>query len=123
MARRQYRTRAKAAYSRGRSYASKGYGYGKRAYAKSGLNLNLPFMGGLVAAFAIPQHRDIDMAAIMVASAPVKGLGKAKGAAQGYIFGQALQHWLLPKANIVIPDFGANIIPGMTAANGFSNPI
>lgn len=116
MARRQYRTRAKAAYSRGRSYASRGYGYGKRAYAKSGLNLNLPFMGGVVAAFAVPQNTDLDMAAIMVAAAPVKGLGKVKGAAQGYIFGQALQHWLLPKAGVNIPDFAGNIL-GSRAVN------
>lgn len=65
---------------------------------------------GILAAFAVPQNTDIDMAAIMVAAAPVRGLGKIKGFAQGYVFGQALQHWLLPKAGIVIPDFGAGMI-------------
>jgi hypothetical protein len=39
---------------------------------------------------------------LLGATAPVKGLGPIKGAAQGYIFGQVCQKWVLPKLGINI---------------------
>lgn len=60
---------------------------------------------GAAAAFAMPQNTMIDGAAMVVASAPVRGLGQARGVAMGYVCGQALQHIFLPMVGINIPDF------------------
>lgn len=77
---------------------------GRSAYNKSGLNLSMPFIAGLAAAFVMPADPKIDMAGVAVATMPIKGLGKIKGAAQGYVFGQAMQHYVLPMVGINIPD-------------------
>lgn len=99
MAKRFAKYRGKA-----RSYASRGYAGARRAYSKSGLNLTSSFLIGLAGAFVMPANPMIDMAAVAVACAPVKGLGKVKGVAQGYALGQACQHYLLPQVGINIPD-------------------
>lgn len=74
------------------------------AYNKSGLNLSMPFMAGVAAAFVMPANPNIDMIGVAIATAPVKGFGKFKGAAQGYVFGQAMQHYILPRVGVNIPD-------------------
>lgn len=112
-----YRSRAKYYGGRARSYA-------RSAAQRTGLNTSMFFWGGVAAAFAIPQNTDIDMAAIMVNQFPMKGIPyQARQATGGYIFGQAAQHWLLPKVGVNIPDIGNGIIPGVTRANGFSNAV
>lgn len=105
-------------YYRGkaRGYASKGYGYAKRSYGKSGLNLTMPFLAGLAGAFFMPANPQVDMAAVAVACAPIKGFGKFKGVAQGYALGQACQHYLLPQLGINIPDL-------MNASNLFGQGV
>lgn len=97
--------RAKGYYrAKARSYGSRAYSGARKAYNKSGLNLTSSFLIGLAGAFVMPQNSMIDMAAVAVACAPVKGLGKVKGVAQGYALGQACQHYLLPQVGINIPD-------------------
>lgn len=79
-------------------------------------------LGGIAAAFVMPQNQDIDMGAIMIATAPVKFVPwQARKATSGYIFGQALQHWALPKLGVNIPDLGAGIIPGVGGKAAVSN--
>lgn len=103
-------------YVRNNYYAgSRGKGFGRRFYVGNrkgtmGVKVGTPFLLGALAAFAVPQNTDIDMAALMIGTAPVRGLGAFKGGAQGYVFGQALQHWLLPKAGIVIPDLAGSAL-------------
>lgn len=106
--------RAKGYYrGKARAYASRGRGYAKKAYAKSGLNLSMEFLAGLAGAFVVPANPQIDMVGVAVACAPVKGLGKIKGVAQGFVFGQAMQHYVLPRVGINIPDImNANTLLG-----------
>lgn len=93
-------------YYRGRAsyYGGRAKSFGKKAYAKSGLNLSVPFLAGLAGAFVMPADPRIDMVGVAVATVPIKGLGKVKGVAQGYVFGQAMQHYVLPMVGINIPD-------------------
>lgn len=90
MARRRYRS--------GRSfrrYASRGYGFARRAYGKSGLNLSMPFLAGA----ALGAFTDIDNnipteIKILGATAPVRGFGMVKGFAQGMLFGDVLYKYI-----------------------------
>lgn len=70
-----------------------------------GIKLTTEWILGFATAFAVPQNQMIDGAAMVLATAPVRGLGQARGAAMGYVCGQATQHIFLPKAGIYVPDF------------------
>lgn len=130
-----WRNRAQAAYGKTRTFVrnnyyagSRGRGLNRRFYAGNrkgtmGLYISTPHMAGIAAAFAVPQNTDIDMAAVGVATAPVRGFGAAKQFAAGYAFGQVLQHWALPKLGIRIPDFGAGVIPGIGTGNTTGNNV
>lgn len=112
--------RAKGYYrAKARSYGSRAYGGARRAYSKSGLNLSMEFMAGLAGAFVMPANPNIDMVGVAVACAPVKGLGKVKGVAQGYVFGQAVQHYILPRLGVNIPDLmnAGNLLGGSSAGS------
>lgn len=103
MAKRSYRSRAKAAWGNRRAYYSTARSYASRAYNKSGLNLSTPFIVGAAASVLLPQQSaQVNAIAMLGASAPIKGFGAIKGAAQGYIFGEAL----------------AQLFPGIVPANG-----
>lgn len=110
-----YRGNRSAYYARrGISYARSGYRGARRAYSKTGMNLSMEFLAGLAGAFVVPANPDIDMVGVAVACAPIKGLGKVKGVAQGFVFGQAMQHYVLPKVGINIPDImnATNLLGG-----------
>lgn len=113
MAKRFSRARAWA----GRRYAKRG-AYMARArgvYNKTGLNLSMEYMAGFVGAFVLPENEMLSIGAAAVAVAPIKGLGKVKGAGQGYLAGQIVQKWLLPKLGINIGNImgaGNNNYPG-----------
>lgn len=96
-------------------------GYGKR---KGGIGIKITpeWVGGFVAAFCIPQNPVIDGVAMMTATAPVRGLGQARGVAMGYTCGQAAQHILLPMVGVTVPDFLANALTG-ARVNGSSNVV
>lgn len=112
--------RAKGYYrSKARSYGTRAYSGARKAYSKSGLNLSTEFLAGLAGAFIVPANPNIDMVGVAVACAPIKGLGKVKGVAQGFVFGQAMQHYVLPRVGINIPDImnAGNLFGGSSAGN------
>lgn len=101
----------------GRRYSNRGayYARAKGFYGKTGLTLNAPFMAGAAAAFVLPENEMLTVGGLLGATAPVKGLGPVKGAAQGYIFGQVLQKYVLPKLGVNIGNImgqGNNSYPG-----------
>lgn len=112
--------RAKGYYrSKARSYGTRAYGGARKAYSKSGLNLSMEFLAGLAGAFVVPANPNVDMIGVAVACAPIKGLGKVKGVAQGFVFGQAMQHYVLPRVGINIPDLmnAGNLLGGSSVGN------
>ncbi len=115
MARRRY---YKKSYRR--SYSSRKF-YSK----KGGLSIGMEFIAGLVGAFVMPASPQIDMAGVAVATAPVRGIGKIKAMAQGYVFGQSMQHYVLPAFGVNIPDVAnlLTMLPGKTGSTTSGNVV
>lgn len=86
-----------------------------------GVRITTEWLIGFAAAFAVPQNKMIDAGAMVVATAPVRGLGQARGAAMGYVCGQATQHVLLPQIGIIVPDFLGNTFG--QRASGYNNVV
>lgn len=79
--------RFRNAYSNRGAYYSRGKTYAKNWYKSNNMNNFLMGAGGaVVLPIAGVQNSMLDLAALLVATAPIKGLGKFKGIAQGYIF-------------------------------------
>lgn len=106
MAYRKRYTKTKTIWRNRARYA---YGKGRKAYNKMGLNINMPFMAGFAGAFILPENEMLTVGSLVGATAPIKGLGMVKGAAQGYVLGQVTQKWILPKLGI---NFGNIMGPG-----------
>lgn len=107
--------RFRNAYSNRGAYYAKARSYGSKAYAKSGLNLSPAFIAGAVGSFAVPMAGIntsglIDTAIIAGATAPVKGLGQAKGACQGYLFGKVIQSFIGNPLTSSAGNGGTNVI-------------
>lgn len=107
--------RARNAYANRRVYYGKARGYASKAYAKSGLNLSPAFIAGAAASFVLPKTGIntaglVDTAIIAGATAPIKGLGQAKGACQGYLFGKVIQSFLGNPLTSQAGNGGANVI-------------
>lgn len=78
-----------------RRYASRGYGFARRAYGRSGLNLSMPFMAGAaLGAFTEVDNNIPNEIKILAATAPVRGFGMVKGFAQGMLFGDVLYKYI-----------------------------
>lgn len=73
------------------SYRSRTYAKGRSVYKKSGLNLTMPFMAGLIAGYTKFDNMLPAELVLGAATAPVKGFGTVKAAAQGLIFGNMIQ--------------------------------
>lgn len=105
MAKGKYRAKARSYGKRGYGYAKRGYNFSNKSYGgKFGLTITPAFIAGAVAAFVVPDNAMLDAGGIALACAPVKGLGPAKGAAQGYVLGQLMQQFVLPKLGINVPN-------------------
>lgn len=118
MAKRFSKARAWAGrrYANRAAYYTKARSFGSAAYKRSGLQLNAPFLAGAAAAFVLPENEMLTVGGLLGATAPVRGLGPIKGAAQGYVFGQVCQKWLLPK-------LGVNIGNVMGAGQTYGNVV
>lgn len=114
---------ARRRYSR-RSYAPR-RSFRRFSRPKNGLNITTAFLGGIAGAFMLPASPQIDMAGVAVATAPIRGLGAVKGIAQGFVFGQAMQHYLLPMLGINIPDLAniTGILGGNSATTTNNNTV
>lgn len=101
-------SRARKYYGNRKAYYAKARGYGKKAYNMAGLRITPEFMAGFGAAFVVPDNAMLDAAAIVGTTLPIKGLGKVRGVASGYLLGQLTQQFILPKLGI---NFG-NVMGG-----------
>lgn len=101
-------SRVRKFYGNRAAYYTKARGYASKAYAKSGLNLNTTFLAGVGAALVVPDNEMLTVGTLIGATMPIKGMGQVKGFSQGYVFGQVVQKYVLPKLGI---NFG-NVMGG-----------
>lgn len=88
MARRNYRGYAR----RGRMYAGRARRFAGRSYgSKVGLNVSMPFLAGVAIGYTDLDSKIPSQLVLGAATAPIKGLGTVKAAAQGIIFGNLIQ--------------------------------
>ena len=82
---RRYARRGRMYYGRARRFAGRSYG------GKVGLNISMPFIAGAVVGYTDMDQKIPSQLVLGAATAPIKGIGTVKAAAQGIIFGNLVQ--------------------------------
>ena len=72
-----------------RSYRSRASG----AYKKTGLSLSMPFLIGAAVGLSNLDNKIPKDLTLVAATAPIRGFGSIKAAAQGVILGNVVQHF------------------------------
>lgn len=80
-----YARRGRMYYGRARRFVGRSYG------SKVGLNVSIPFLAGVAIGYTDLDQKIPSQLVLGAATAPVKGLGTVKAAAQGIIFGNLIQ--------------------------------